>query len=58
MIYRQGEQFLIEDLGSVNGTIVNTISGGQIKLNTKAPRVLSAGDELKLGGTVLKFVTV
>ena len=58
MIYRQGEQFLIEDLGSVNGTIVNTISGGPIKLNTKAPRVLSAGDELKLGGTVLKFVTV
>ncbi|HEV8484172.1 MAG TPA: protein kinase [Blastocatellia bacterium] len=58
MIYRQGEQFLIEDLGSVNGTIVNTVSGGQIKLNTKAPRVLSAGDELKLGGTVLKFVTV
>ena len=58
MIYRQGEQFLIEDLGSVNGTIVNTVSGGQIKLNTKSPRVLSAGDELKLGGTVLKFVTV
>ena len=58
MIYRQGEQFLIEDLGSVNGTIVNTVSGGPIKLNTKAPRVLSAGDELKLGGTVLKFVTV
>ena len=55
-IYRQGEQFLVEDLGSVNGTIVNAISGGSVRLNAKAPRVLSAGDELKLGGTTLKFM--
>jgi eukaryotic-like serine/threonine-protein kinase len=57
-IYRQGEQFLIEDLGSVNGTIVNSINGGSIRLNTKSPRVLTAGDEVKLGGTVLKFMMV
>jgi serine/threonine protein kinase, bacterial len=57
-IYRQGEQFLIEDLGSVNGTIVNSISGGSVRLNTKSPRVLSAGDELRLGGTSLKFEVV
>ncbi|HKP88087.1 MAG TPA: protein kinase [Blastocatellia bacterium] len=57
-IYRQGEQFLIEDLGSVNGTIVNSISGGSVRLNTKSPRVLSAGDELRLGGTILKFEVV
>ncbi|HYP29545.1 MAG TPA: protein kinase [Blastocatellia bacterium] len=55
-IYRQGDQFLIEDLGSVNGTIINSISGGSIRLNAKSPRVLSAGDELKLGGTTLKFM--
>src|ERR1041384_539080 len=55
-IYRQGEQFLVEDLGSVNGTIVNSVTGGSIRLNAKSPRVLSAGDELKLGGTVLKFL--
>jgi serine/threonine-protein kinase len=55
-IYRQGEQFLIEDLGSVNGTIVNSVTGGSIRLNAKSPRVLSAGDELKLGGTVLQFI--
>jgi serine/threonine-protein kinase len=54
-IYRQGEQFLIEDLGSVNGTFVNSINGASIRLNTKSPRVLSTGDELKLGGTTLKF---
>jgi serine/threonine-protein kinase len=57
-IYRQGEQFLIEDLGSVNGTIINSVNGGSIRLNTKSPRVLSVGDELKLGGTILKFMTV
>ncbi|HKY05828.1 MAG TPA: protein kinase [Blastocatellia bacterium] len=55
-IYRQGEQFLIEDLGSVNGTIINSISGGSIRLNTKSPRVLAAGDELKVGSTTLKFM--
>jgi serine/threonine protein kinase len=55
-IYRQGEQFLIEDLGSVNGTFVNSINGASIRLNTKSPRVLSTGDELKLGGTTLKFM--
>jgi uncharacterized RDD family membrane protein YckC len=46
-IYRQGQQFLIEDLSSVNGTTIN----GQIRLPPKQPRVLNAGDELKLGET-------
>jgi len=55
-IYRQGEQFLIEDLGSVNGTIVNSVTGASVRLNAKSPRVLSAGDELKLGGTIMKFI--
>ena len=57
-IYRQGEQFLVEDLGSVNGTVVNSVTGGSIRLNAKAPRVLTAGDELKLGGTILQFKMV
>jgi serine/threonine-protein kinase len=55
-IYRQGEQFLIEDLGSVNGTIINSVTGGSVRLNAKSPRVLSAGDEVKLGGTTLQFL--
>jgi serine/threonine-protein kinase len=54
-IYRQGEQFLIEDLGSVNGTVVNSVTGGSIRLNARSPRVLSVGDVLKLGGTTLRF---
>ncbi len=57
-IYRQGEQFVIEDLGSVNGTIINSISGGSVRLNSRAPRVLAGGDEVKVGSTVLKFMVV
>jgi serine/threonine protein kinase len=55
-IYRQGVQFLIEDLGSVNGTIINSVTGGSVRLSAKSPRVLSAGDEVKLGGTTLQFL--
>jgi len=55
-IYRLGEQFMIEDLGSVNGTIINSVSGGSVRLNQKTPRVLVTGDEVKLGGTTLKFM--
>ena len=51
-IYRQGQQFLIEDLSSVNGTTIN----GAIRLPPKQPRVLNSGDELKLGETTLKFI--
>ncbi|MBL8148414.1 MAG: protein kinase [Blastocatellia bacterium] len=51
-VYREGGQFLVEDLSSVNGTVVN----GRFKLFPKQPRVLQNGDELKLGETVLKFV--
>ena len=57
-IYRQGEHFLIEDLGSVNGTVVNSVTGSSVRLNAKAPRELTAGDELKLGGTILQFKMV
>lgn len=51
-IYRQGQQFLIEDLSSVNGTTIN----GAIRLPPKQPRVLNSGDDLKLGETMLKFM--
>lgn len=56
-IYRQGDQFFIEDLASVNGTIVNSTLGGAVRLPPKSPRMLYAGDMLKLGETTLKFMT-
>jgi serine/threonine-protein kinase len=58
MIYRQGEQFVIEDLGSVNGTIINSPHGGSVRLNARTPRALTGGDEVKVGSTVLKFMVV
>ncbi|MCS6884123.1 MAG: protein kinase [Acidobacteriota bacterium] len=50
-IYREGGQFLVEDLSSVNGTLINNF-----KLYPRQPRVLQNGDELRLGETVLKFI--
>jgi len=55
-IIRKGEEYFVEDLQSVNGTIVKSASGGSIRLNPKMPRKLASGDELKLGETTLKFV--
>lgn len=51
-IISQANQFLIEDLGSANGTFVN----GSLKLAQGKPYPLASGDELKLGETTLKFV--
>jgi serine/threonine-protein kinase len=55
-IYRTGEEYFVEDLQSVNGTIVKSPGGGSIRLSPKKPRKLASGDELKLGETTLKFV--
>ncbi|MFN2454082.1 MAG: protein kinase [Pyrinomonadaceae bacterium] len=51
-IRRQGESFLIEDLGSVNGTWVNDA----VRLAPNQPRVLESGDKLRLGETTLHFL--
>jgi serine/threonine protein kinase len=57
-ITRQGEVFYIEDLKSVNGTVVNSVKGGSHKLNPNIPHLLAAGDELKLGETTLRFTLI
>ena len=51
-IYREGDIFLVEDLGSVNGTVVNE----SIKLGPRQPRTLENGDRLRLGETTLHFL--
>ncbi|HEV3468874.1 MAG TPA: protein kinase [Pyrinomonadaceae bacterium] len=51
-IWREGEQFLVEDLGSVNGTWVNDA----IRLGPRQPRPLANGDRLRLGETTLHFL--
>jgi hypothetical protein len=52
-IISRGGQYLIEDLGSSNGTIIN----GQKRLRPQEPYPLSTGDVVKIGETTMKFVT-
>jgi serine/threonine-protein kinase len=51
-IWRKGDQFLIEDLNSVNGTVINDA----VRLAPRQPRVLESGDKLRLGETTLHFL--
>lgn len=51
-IWREGEAFMVEDLGSVNGTVVNDL----IRLEPRQPRSLDSGDRIRLGETTLHFL--
>ncbi|MDT5296227.1 MAG: hypothetical protein QOJ76_3107 [Acidobacteriota bacterium] len=51
-IWREGDTFLLEDLGSVNGTVVNDA----VRLGHRQPRPLANGDRLRLGETTIHFL--
>src|SRR2546423_473236 len=51
-IWREGSAFMVEDLGSVNGTVINDI----IHLEPRQPRALDSGDRIRLGETTLHFL--
>ncbi len=51
-IWLEGETFLVEDLGSVNGTVIND----SVRLAPRQPRVLDSGDKLRVGETTLHFL--
>lgn len=51
-ILRKGEVYLVEDLGSVNGTVIND----SLRLAPHQPRALESGDKLRLGETTLHFL--
>jgi serine/threonine-protein kinase len=51
-IWREGEAFMVEDLGSVNGTVINDI----IRLEARQPRSLDSGDRIRMGETTLHFL--
>lgn len=55
-IYREGNSFVLEDLGSSNGTLVFEASGNGIKLLPHTPHVLSSGDRIRMGDTTLQFL--
>jgi len=49
-VYRQEDSFLLEDLGSTNGTYLNRAA-----VTTAAP--LRCGDQVQIGSTVFEVVT-
>jgi serine/threonine protein kinase len=51
-IWSEGETFLVEDLGSVNGTVIND----SVRLAPRQPRVLDSGDKIRVGETTLHFL--
>ncbi len=51
-IIRRGEVYMVEDLGSINGTVLNDA----LRLAPNQPRVLEDGDRLRLGETTLHFL--
>ena len=53
-IFQQSRQFFIEDLGSMNGTVINR----QTRLQRGQPYLLKDGDEIIVGKTFLKFTLV
>ena len=53
-IFSQDNQYWIEDLGSLNGTVINR----QHRLQRGKPHLLKDGDEIIVGKTFLKFSLV
>jgi serine/threonine-protein kinase len=51
-IWREGEGFMVEDLGSVNGTVINETT----RLAPRQPHTLGSGDRIRLGETTLHFL--
>jgi tRNA A-37 threonylcarbamoyl transferase component Bud32 len=51
-IWLEGEAFMVEDLGSVNGTVINDM----IRLEPRKPRALDSGDRIRMGETTLHFL--
>ncbi|MEP6704825.1 MAG: FHA domain-containing serine/threonine-protein kinase, partial [Acidobacteriota bacterium] len=55
-IWRDGVNFLVEDLGSSNGTVVDSPAVDAFRLVPHKPHVLASGDKLKVGDTTLHFL--
>ncbi len=54
-IWRDGDIFMLEDLGSSNGTVLIQSNNEQIRLLPRQPQILTHGDKVRLGDTTLQF---
>ena len=55
-IWREGNNFLVEDLGSSNGTTLLASASKSMRLLPHQPTPLTNGDQLRVGDTTLHFV--
>jgi tRNA A-37 threonylcarbamoyl transferase component Bud32 len=55
-IWREGANFMVEDLGSSNGTVLLPTVNETVRLLPHQPHVLTNGDKLKVGDTTMHFV--
>lgn len=55
-IWRDGGNFMVEDLGSSNGTLLLAGMHDSIRLIPRQPHPLASGDRLRLGDTTLHFL--
>ena len=55
-IWRDGENFLLEDLGSSNGTILSVGNDNPQRLTPKQPQKITSGDRIRIGDTTLHFL--
>ncbi|MGD9560977.1 MAG: protein kinase [Pyrinomonadaceae bacterium] len=55
-IWRDGSNFLLEDLGSSNGTMLTRATAESFRLMPNQPQMLAAGDRIRLGDATLHFI--
>jgi serine/threonine-protein kinase len=55
-IWREGSEFMVEDLGSSNGTYILPVVSDTMRLQPHQPQLLTNGDKIKLGDTTLHFI--
>ena len=54
-IWREGNSFLVEDLGSSNGTTLMSAASDSLRLLPHQPHTLTNGDRIRVGDTTLHF---
>ena len=55
-IWREGNEYMVEDLGSSNGTYVLPVVSDTVRLQPRQPQLLTNGDKIRLGDTTLHFI--
>ena len=55
-IWREGSEFMVEDLGSSNGTYLLPVISDTVRLQPRQPQLLTNGDKIRLGDTTLHFI--